>query len=60
MPKHKVLMGPLSHDGQKFDEGDTVELTSEQAAPLVAAGVLASARAERAERTQGSQKQGQQ
>lgn len=34
MPKYKVK-SPLSHDGEDYKIGDTVEMTAEQAAPLL-------------------------
>ncbi len=39
MTRHTVL-SPLRHDGQTYAEGDTVELTSEQAQSLMIIGVV--------------------
>lgn len=37
--EYKVT-GNIQHDGQAFTDGDTIELTPEQAAPLIEVGVL--------------------
>lgn len=37
------VLGKLRHDGERLVEGDTVELTETQAAPLLANGTIGSA-----------------
>ena len=38
-----LVSGNVLHDGKLYREGDTLEVTAEQAAPLIEIGVLASA-----------------
>lgn len=39
MPGYRVKT-PLEHDGARYETGAAVELTEEQAAPLLAAGAV--------------------
>lgn len=45
MPTY-LVKSPLDHDQKRYKPDEEVELTEEQAAPLVAAGVVAEAVAE--------------
>jgi hypothetical protein len=41
MPAHTVLIGPVYHDGARYEDGAEIpRLTTEEAAPLVALGVV--------------------
>lgn len=40
MAKFIVVLGPVSHDGKQFDDGDEIELDRADAAPLLAAKVV--------------------
>lgn len=40
MAKFIVVLGPVSHDGKQFDDGDEIELDRAGAAPLLAAKVV--------------------
>ena len=40
MPTYKVSRPLLRHDGEEHEEGDTVEMTGQQAAPLLSYGAI--------------------
>jgi hypothetical protein len=41
MPAHTVLLGPVYHDGARYEDGAEIpRLTTEEAATLVALGVV--------------------
>jgi predicted flap endonuclease-1-like 5' DNA nuclease len=40
MPTYKVSRPLLRHDGEEHQEGDTVEMTGQQAAPLLSYGAI--------------------
>jgi len=41
MPAHTVLIGPVDHDGTRYEDGAEIpRLTAEEAATLVALGVI--------------------
>jgi hypothetical protein len=41
MPAHTVLIGPVYHDGARYEDGAEIpRLTAEEAAALVALGVI--------------------
>ena len=41
MPAHTVLIGPVYHDGARYEDGAEIpRLTTEEAAALVALGVI--------------------
>ena len=40
MAKHVVINGPVEHDGVRYDQGQELTLPSDDAAPLVALGVI--------------------
>lgn len=46
MPNYTVK-SPLSHDGERYEDGEPVEMTAKQAKPLLKAGVLGEAKAEK-------------
>ena len=50
MPRFKVDQGPLQHNGKTFQAGQSVEMDAKSAEPLIAVGVLASARGAPAQR----------
>lgn len=43
---YAVVIGPLRHDGKRYQAGETVELTPAQAAPLLRDGVVVGRHAE--------------
>jgi hypothetical protein len=40
MARHVVVLGPVDHDGTRYQDGDEVTLPPEAAAVLVALGVV--------------------
>ena len=40
MATYQVLLGPVEHDGARYEEGASIELAIEQAAVLLAQNVL--------------------
>ena len=47
-----VLIGPVEHDGERYEEGDQVTLNADEAKALVALGVIGAAEAPKRKRTE--------
>ena len=45
MSKYTVLMGPVDHDGARYEDGEEIPVRGDEAAALVAVGVIQLARA---------------
>ena len=45
MSKYTVLMGPVDHDGDRYEDGEEIPVRGDEAAALVAVGVIQLARA---------------
>jgi len=55
MPTYKVSRPLLRHDGEEYEGGDTVEMTGQQAAPLLSYGAIEGpVREEPSEENEGS------
>jgi hypothetical protein len=53
MAKHKVILGPVEHDGTIYQEGDDLTLPGDAAAALLAVGVIEAAEETRKSRAAG-------
>lgn len=53
MAKHKVILGPVEHDGALYQEGDELNLPVDAAAALLAVGVIEAAEEARKSRAAG-------
>lgn len=40
MAKHKVILGPVEHDGTVYQDGEDLTLAGDAAAALIAVGVI--------------------
>jgi hypothetical protein len=40
MAKHKVVIGPVEHDGVVYQDGDDLSLTEDAAASLLMLGII--------------------
>jgi len=47
-----VLVGPVEHDGERYEEGAQVTLSAEAAEPMVSLGVIGAAEAPKRKRTE--------
>jgi hypothetical protein len=52
MAVFSVLIGPVEHDGERYEEGAQVTLNADEAKPLVALGVIGAAEAPKRKRTE--------
>lgn len=53
MAVFSVLIGPVEHDGERYEEGAQVTLNADEAEALVALGVIGAAEAPKRKRTEG-------
>lgn len=52
MAVFSVLIGPVEHDGERYEEGAQVTLNADESEALVALGVIGAAEAPKRKRTE--------